>query len=202
MTRAATRRTRVATLGLAISAMVGTALVGAPLALAGPGEHGTFDDQETYTDTLCGQDWQVTATRSGRYKVQADPNGTPFEVYHETRTFRLDHVNSTGDEYVVSGRINERLSSVEPLGGNVYRLTITQSGRTWSMYSASGVRVWSDRGTVITTFALDTLGDADPENDQFVEGSFDMSWHGPHFFSDTQPGSEYCMYVDQAVAIG
>ena len=74
MTRAATRRTRVATLGLAISAMVGAALVGAPMALAGPGEHGTFDDQETYTDTLCGQDWQVTASQSGRYKVQADPS--------------------------------------------------------------------------------------------------------------------------------
>ncbi len=89
---------------------------------------------------------------------------------------------------------------MEPLGGNVYRLTITQSGRTWSMFSASGVRV-RPRGTVITTFALDTLGDADPENDQFVEGSFDLSWHGPHFFSDTQR-QEYCSNVDQAVAIG
>ena len=183
---------------LAMLASVGTS-TGAGATVV---DRGTFDEQETYTDTLCGQPWTVTQTVSGRYQVRSDPAGTPFGFSHEVRTFRIDHVNDLGQSYAVSGRVNDRLDSVEPLGGDVYQLTASQAGSTWAMTSAGGTVVWRDRGIAYFTFALDTQGDDDPSNDEFVEGSYDMWWHGPHFFSDAEPGSQYCEYVNQALALG
>lgn len=48
-----------------------------------------------------------------------------------------------------------------------------------------------------THVLVDTKGDDNPENDEY---DVSFSWSGPHFVSDTQPGSQYCEFVDQALA--
>jgi len=47
--------------------------------------------------------------------------------------------------------------------------------------------VLNDRGSLRYTFMVDTLGDSDPENDVFIEGSFELlADNGPHpgFYAD------------------
>lgn len=198
----ATRWGRASKVGAGFAVVLAAALSGGASASADTIEHGTFEEGDSYTATLCGTEWDVTYSASGHYKVMSDPGGTPIDVYHEVRTFRLDHTNDAGQFYRVSGRVNERLASVKPLGGNIYQLTLTQAGSTWTMSSASGKRVWRDRGINYIVYSIDTLGDDDPENDTFVDGSFSITWKGPHFLSDSEPGSQYCTYVAQAIAWG
>jgi hypothetical protein len=83
--------------------------------------------------------------------------------------------------------------------GDVWRIELVSAGRTWQMRSLGGVLLWADRGVVRTHLLVDTQGDDDPSNDEY-EGT--MDWSGPHFFSTAEPGSQYCAYQAEAVALG
>ncbi len=194
------RRAKVGT-SLAIGCVMAAAPVGSAAADR-PIERGTFSESESFVAHLCGRDWESTATFEGRYMVRAT-DGVPLESFHEVSSFSIWHVAENGDAYETAAhRQLLRTTDIEHVTGNVYRITEQNSGNTWGIYSASGQAAWRDRGLWIQSFEIDTLGDNDPENDQFVDGSYEASWRGPHFISDTQPGSLYCQYVDDALAMG
>jgi hypothetical protein len=169
-------------------------------AQAGPAfEAGTYDETFSFTSTGCARIGVATRHQWGRYALRETEPGAPEVIVHDVGQFELHIVTSDGSWWI-RGRTNFKVRSVTRVEGDVWRLELTSAGRTWVLSSESGVEVWADRGIVHETIVLDTRGDDDPENDVLV--SDDIDWNGPHFFSDTQPGSQYCQYVDEALALG
>jgi hypothetical protein len=157
------------------------------------------DESWTATRDLCGRDWDAAYHENVRVRVRAASEGSPVDL--ETSSYRYDRTyvaQDNGDTFLIDGHGTFRLISSVNIGGSVWRITQSDSGATYRIASASGQTIWLDRGTVTTTFTIDTLGDDDPSTNEFSD--FEMTWHGPHFFSDTQPGSEFCTYVAEAVA--
>lgn len=162
-------------------------------------EAGTYDESFTFTSTGCGRTGVATQHQWGRYALRETEPGAPDVIVHDVGQFELHIVTSDGSWWI-RGKANFKIRSVTRVEGDVWRLELTTAGRSWVLSSESGTVVWADRGIVYETVVLDTLGDDDPENDELV--SYDVTWKGPHFFSDTQPGSQYCQYVEEALALG
>ena len=182
---------------LAVAASVGGAAADPPI------ERGTYVETDSFVDVLCGREWAVDFTAQGRYSIRAGSDGVPLESFHEVARWRGVNVAANGDTFVLSARSeNGRTVSIDHVGGDVYRITEMFAGNNWGIYSAGGKAVWRDRGRLLQSFEIDTLGDGDPSNDEFVDGSFELSWSGPHLVSSFEPGSELCGYVDEAVALG
>ena len=186
-----------------------TALLAAPLAiaaLAAPAradqafEAGTYDEHFEFVSTSCDGHWDVDLRRWGRYQLRETEPGAPEVLVHDVGEIAFHAVDpDTGDSFWIRGRTNFKVRAVTDLGDGVWRLDLTSSGRTWVMTSESGQVVWADRGIFYETVTVDTQGDDDPENDTYAS---EYSWSGPHFFSDTAPGSQYCVYQAQAVSLG
>lgn len=169
-------------------------------AQAGPAfEAGTYDETVTFTSTGCGMTGVGTRHQWGRYALRQTDPGAPDVIVHDVGQFALHIVTGAGSWWI-RGKANFKIRSVTRIEGNRWRLDLTTAGRSWILSSESGTEVWADRGIVYETLVVDTLGDDDPENDVLV--SDDIEWNGPHFLSDTQPGSQYCQYVEQALALG
>jgi hypothetical protein len=49
-----------------------------------------------------------------------------------------------------------------------------ETGRPYSLTDMNGNRVFFDRGRLLTTFQVDTKGDDDLSNDEFIEGSWQL----------------------------
>jgi hypothetical protein len=187
---------RIAAAGAALLVAVLTA---GPAQAARPFERGTYDDTFTFTSGSCGRTSAATIHQWGRYQLRETQPDAPEVLVHDVGEF-TDHFVSADGSWWIRGKVNFQVTDVTDLGGGVWRIEQRGTGRTWSMTSESGSTVWTDRGIYYETIVLDTLGDDDPENDEVL--SFDVTWKGPHFFSDNQPGSQYCQYVEEALELG
>ena len=49
-----------------------------------------------------------------------------------------------------------------------------ETGRPYTLTDMNGNKVFFDRGRLLTTFQVDTKGDDDLSNDEFIEGSFQL----------------------------
>ena len=174
-------------------------------AVAGPMvDRGAYEDAFSFAGHACGRDWDVTIHIKGRYWVHSDHDGVPIDAYHEVFSYTGIRVGDNGDTWQNNGKVNKTGDVVvEHVEGNIYRITTREVGNSWGLYSASGRAVWRDRGVFTWSDLIDTKGDDDPTNDEIVKDFFDLSWHGPHiFFESTEPGSPFCEYVDEAIALG
>jgi hypothetical protein len=172
-------------------------------AVAGPMvERGSYDDSGTFESEWCARDWDGTWHVKGRYWVHSDRDGVPLEAYHEIFKFTNAYVADNGDAWQIKGKANLTGDEVvEHVEGNIYRITTTQAGNVWGIYSANGRSVWRDRGLLVITELVDTKGDDDPTNDDVAFE--DIVFRGPHIlFDDFEPGSPFCEYVDEAIALG
>lgn len=184
----------------AAAAPLALVALAAPAAQAvAPDERGRYDDTESFTRVLCGRSWDVTSRDSGRFQVRASEDGAPEVFVHDVHRFARTYVAGNGDTYNIAGKENFRIADVERVEGDLWSIEVVVSGRSWALSSASGKLIWADRGIFRTHVLVDTQGDDDPSNDEY-DVSFD--WAGPHFVSDTQPGSQYCELVDRAIAAG
>lgn len=67
------------------------------------------------------------------------------------------------------------------VSGTTYRFVVQESGQPFVVRDDTGAVLLHDRGLLRTTFVADTLGDNDPDNDVFVDGSFELlADHGSH----------------------
>jgi hypothetical protein len=56
----------------------------------------------------------------------------------------------------------------------VWQFVTMEAGQPWVLRDADGNVLIRDRGRLSATFQVDTLGDADPDNDVFVEDSWSL----------------------------
>ena len=81
--------------------------------------------------------------------------------------------------------------------GTIYTFVAQETGRPYSLTAMDGTKVLVDRGRLLTTFQVDTKGDDDLSNDEFVEGSFELlAENGSHpgFFLE-----DYCAVVQELI---
>ena len=77
-----------------------------------------------------------------------------------------------------------KITNVE---GTIYTFVAQETGRPYSLTDMDGNKVFFDRGRLLTTFQVDTKGDDDLSNDEFIEGSWALlAENGSHpgFFFD------------------
>lgn len=177
------------------------ALVAPAAQAARPSERGSYDDQVDYQAVLCARTWDIHAHDWGRFQVRSTEAGAPEVLVHDVHSVDREYhaADGSGDGYRISGKENFRITDVSRVEGDVWRIELVSAGRTWQMRSLGGVLLWADRGVVRTHLLVDTRGDDDPSNDEYEST---MDWSGPHFFSTAEPGSQYCAYQAEAVALG
>jgi len=60
------------------------------------------------------------------------------------------------------------------VAGTVYTFVSEETGRPYTLTDMNGTKVFFDRGRLLTTFQVDTKGDDNLDNDEFIEGSFQL----------------------------
>jgi hypothetical protein len=158
-------------------------------------EHYSFEDSDNFTDVECGApitiDYAVQG--SGVFLLKAGRAGDPtpyfFDNYSSVESF-TNVANGKTATLVHQGVFKDvRIEHVE---GTVYRFTAIETGRPVVALGPDGKKLIFDRGQIRYTSLIDTLGDADLDNDVFLtdEGA-DVA--GPHqiFF-----GADFCDLLD------
>lgn len=86
-----------------------------------------------------------------------------------------------------------RITNVE---GTIYSFQAQETGRPYTMTDMTGRKVFFDRGRLLTTFQVDTKGDADLSNDEFIEDSWSLlADNGAHPFFHFD--GEWCDLVQE-----
>lgn len=58
--------------------------------------------------------------------------------------------------------------------GTIFQFVSREKGRPYTLTDMYGNRLFADHGTLVTTFQVDTKGDDELWNDEFIEGSFEV----------------------------
>lgn len=164
-----------------------------------PVELGSYADSWREDGTYCGRDERVDVAAVGHVVVRQGPAGAPELYVHDNYVVTYHHIGPDGSWWTrLNG--NFRVASIDQVGPTTWRIVQQDAGRNWNLTSESGTSVWADRGVVRFTFEVDTLGDDDPENDEW--SYIGAEFHGPHTAGNYQPGSVLCDFVDEALALG
>lgn len=144
------------------------------------GHHYAWRDWSTYSD--CGFAVDVTAWGSGMSRLKAGRAGDPTPYWFDNYDTTVITTNpANGKWFVETGRGVYRDQSITQTDGTVYTFTGATVGRPYTLTDMDGNRVYFDRGRLLETFQIDTMGDADPSNDQYVDGSWALlSDNGAH----------------------
>lgn len=141
---------------------------------------GTFDD--------CGFTIAFETTFAGVFMLKEGRRGDPmpylFDNYNVTEI--LTNV-ATGASMTITHNGLYKDLHITPVDGTIYQVVANETGQPFVVRDSAGNVVLRDRGLLRVTFQVDTLGDADLDNDTFVEGSFallrDAGAH-PAFYID------------------
>jgi hypothetical protein len=159
-------------------------------------EHYTSVDTDTFTDTECGAPITIdyTGEFSGLFMLKKGRGGDPtpyfFDNYSGVETF-TNVANGKTATIKHQGLYKDlRIVRVE---GTVYHFTAIETGRPVVVFGPNGERLIFDRGRIRYSFVVDTKGDADLSNDEFVE-DFEPVVAGPHpiFFDEV----DFCDLLD------
>jgi hypothetical protein len=98
-----------------------------------------------------------------------------FQVYQAHQEFTANGVTLTLDGQALYK--DRRATLVE---GTVWEFVVSDLGLPYTLRDASGRVLVRDRGVITRSFRVDTLGDADPGNDVFVEDGSVLADKGEH----------------------
>jgi hypothetical protein len=161
------------------------------LALAGPVqaapvEYEHYSGTESFDFDGCGFVIHDEVVFEGVFMLKAPAEaGAPprlFDNYHSTETLTANGRTATIEHQGLYKDL--RISLVE---GTIYQFVAIEAGRPFTVLDAAGNVLIRDRGVLVSTFQVDTMGDTDLENDVFIEGSssvlMDAGAH-PGFYID------------------
>ena len=164
-----------------------------------PLELGSYADSWREDGTYCGRDERVDVEVVGHVVVRQGPAGAPELYAHDNYLLTHHHIGADGSWWTrLNG--NFRIASIAHVGPTTWRIVQQDAGRTWNLTSESGKSVWADRGLGRFTFEVDTLGDDDPDNDEWSFVGYES--HGQSVVGNYEPGSVLCDFVEEALAIG
>lgn len=152
-------------------------------AAAAPIEHEHYEGTDTFlVEDFCGTDWSVEATFEGNFMLKAGRRGDPTPYffdnyrYHEVWT----DVNDASRQFIHEGNALWRDQRITLVEGTTYHFVVHEVGQPSVGRTIDGDVVFRDRGLIVWEFTVDTKGDADLSNDEFVSDEGPTSIHGPH----------------------
>ena len=129
----------------------------------------------------CGHDWNVEVTFSGLFMLKSGRHGDPTPYLFDNYRYREVWTAVDDPSLVIIHEGNGlykdlRITLVE---GTTYHFQALESGQPSVWRSADGTILFRDRGSIIWDFTVDTKGDDDLGNDEFL---FDTAptIRGPH----------------------
>jgi hypothetical protein len=148
------------------------------LALAGPVqarpieyEHYSGTDSFDFDD--CGFVVHNDVVFEGVFMLKAPrSDGEPprlFDNYHAIETLSANGRTATIEHQGLYKDL--RITHVE---GTIYQFVAMESGQPFVARDEDGNVLFRDRGVLMVTFQVDTKGDSDLENDEFIEGSWSL----------------------------
>ena len=185
-------------IGLALITAVMTIAV-ATGAGARPLEHEHYSGTDSHTEQQCGRTFLVEDSFSGLFTLRMKGN-EPIPYLTDNYRFRSVWTTSGGQGLVIQGRAIFKDLRITHVRGTIYRFVTLEAGRPFMIRSLDGELIVHDRGLLKTTFKVDTKGDADLDNDVFVEGSFEVlkdAGSHPGFYFDEEA---FCAALEEAMA--
>jgi hypothetical protein len=159
-------------------------------------EHYSFQESDTFTDTDCGAPITIDylAEFSGLFMLKQGRAGDPtpylFDNYAGVDTF-TNVANGLTATVTHQGLYKDvRIEQVE---GTIYEFTAIETGRPVVAIGPDGKMLVFDSGRIRYSFVVDTKGDADLSNEEFLV-DFEPDVAGPHliFFGE----ADFCDLLD------
>jgi hypothetical protein len=143
-------------------------------------EHYSGTDSFSFTD--CGTTFDVSATFSGHFVLRVDKRNPGVFLGNDNFSYRDVVTNrATGEWFVITGNGVFNEIRATQVSGTVYDIRAVEAGQPFKILDSAGNVVVRDRGVIIHTYLIDTLGDDDPETGEFLG-------EGPHFVHGPHPG--------------
>ena len=160
--------------------------------------HYTFVDFFSYED--CGFLVEVTVEGGGQFRLRPGHHGDATPYYFDNYEYHAIHTNpENGLWFREDGNGLYRDLKITNVEGTIYTFVAQETGRPYSLTAMDGTKVLVDRGRLLTTFQVDTKGDDDLSNDEFIEGSWSLlAENGSHpgFFLEE---GEFCEIVQELI---
>lgn len=148
------------------------------LALAGPASAAPvvwerYSGTESYDFNDCGFVIHNEVVYEGVFMLKAPKSdGAPpryFDNYHVVETLSANGRTATIEHQGLYKDL--RITHVE---GTIYQFVAMEAGRPFTVIDSDGNVLIRDRGVLMVTFQVDTKGDSDLENDEFIEDSWSL----------------------------
>jgi len=182
---------------LIVSAVLVLAAVAAAPVAGGTLEHEHYEGSDAGEWSDCGPTYEFEGSWSGLFTLKAGRAGDPTPYL--TDNYEWDWINrnpENGKWFAEHGNGQYKDVKITNLGGTIYRFVAQESGSPYTIVTSDGQRISVDMGLLRYQFDVDTKGDSDLENDEFIEGSdVLLADHGSHpQWHRTQ--DEYCAIVN------
>ena len=159
--------------------------------------HYSFVDFFTYSD--CGFTVNVEVNGGGSFHLRSGKRGDPTPYLFDNYEWHAVHTNpANGKWFREDGNGQYRDLHITNVEGTIYTFQAQETGRPYSLTAMDGTKVLFDRGRLLTTFQVDTKGDDDLSNDEFIEGSWALlAENGSHpaFFFE----GDFCEIVNELI---
>jgi hypothetical protein len=159
--------------------------------------HYAYHDFFTWND--CGFPVNAAITGSGQFRLRPGHHGDPTPYLFENYEWHAVHTNpANGKWFREDGNGLYRDLHITKVEGTIYTFVAQETGRPYSLTAMDGTKLIVDRGRLLTTFQVDTMGDDDLSNDVFIEGSWallDENGSHPGFFFE----GDFCEIVQDLI---
>ena len=167
--------------GGVVAAILAAAAALAPAASAAPIESQHYSFTESFTIDDCGFLVRDDVVGHGLFMLKEGRAGDPTPYLFDNYDFINTWTNvATGASITVSSNGLYKDLKVTNVEGTVYDFVSIETGQPFVVRDSDGNVLIRDRGNLVRSFTIDTKGDRDLDNDEFVEGSFSWLDHGRH----------------------
>ncbi len=156
-----------------IAALAVVALAVPTAAHARPLEREIYSGTDSFDFDGCGFVIHNEVSFKGLFMLKAPRGNDSLPLFFDNyRTHEV--LTANGRTVVVDHQGLVKDVSITHVEGTIYQIESMNVGQPLVVRDSEGNLLFRDRGLLRVTFQVDTLGDEDPLNDEFVEGSFEL----------------------------